>query len=234
MIPTPAAVSALSPAHVTITKAEETTLSPAAASREIIVLDVVERLTFGVIFARFAFLTIENLLATPNIETCLMLVSEVLPCALILFRKSSKAVSTQPVDWFFGLAGSIAPLLIKPAAVAPLLPSAICLTVIIGGIFTQIAAKIVLGRSFGVVAANRGVKVVGPYRLVRHPMYAGYTITHIGLLLAMPSLLNATLYALALAFQVVRTLREEAVLMQSQDYRDFAARVRYRLLPGVF
>jgi protein-S-isoprenylcysteine O-methyltransferase Ste14 len=65
-------------------------------------------------------------------------------------------------------------------------------------------------------------------------MYAGYTATQIGLLQAMPSLLNAALYALAFAFQVVRILREEAALMQSQDYRDFAARGRYRLLPSVF
>ena len=117
---------------------------------------------------------------------------------------------------------------------APLLPSVICLLIIIGGIFTQITAKIVLGRSFGVVAANRGVKVAGPYRIIRHPMYAGYTITHIGLLLSMPSLLNAALYTLAFSFQVVRILREEAVLVRSEDYRDFCSRVRYRLLPGVF
>jgi len=125
-------------------------------------------------------------------------------------------------------------LLIKPVAAAPVLPEAICLLVIVGGIFTQIAAKFALGRSFGIIAANRGVKITGPYRIVRHPMYAGYTVTHIGLLLAMPSLLNAALYTLAFAFQVIRTLREEAVLMQAQDYRDFAARVHYRLLPGVF
>lgn len=163
-----------------------------------------------------------------------MPISEVLPCVLIVFRKPSKALSTRPTDWFFAMAGSIAPLLIKPTAVAPLLPAAICLLIIVGGIFTQITAKVVLGRSFGVVAANRGVKIAGPYQIVRHPMYAGYTITHIGLLLSMPSLLNAALYALAFTFQVVRILREEAVLTQSEDYRDLCARVRYRLLPGVF
>jgi protein-S-isoprenylcysteine O-methyltransferase Ste14 len=108
------------------------------------------------------------------------------------------------VHWF---CGSITPLLIKPAAEAPLLPPAICLSAIIVGLCTQVCAKFVLGRSFGMVAANRGVKIAGPYRFIRHPMYAGYTITHIGLLLAMPSLLNAALYALALAFQVIRTLR---------------------------
>jgi protein-S-isoprenylcysteine O-methyltransferase Ste14 len=50
----------------------------------------------------------------------------------------------------------------------------------------------------------------------------------------MPSLLNAILYASALALQIVRILREERILCQDQHYRDFAARVSYRLLPGVF
>lgn len=100
--------------------------------------------------------------------------------------------------------------------------------------FIQISAKVALGVSFGLVAANRGVRVSGPYRFVRHPMYAGYVITHVGLLLAMPSAFNALLYACALLLQIVRIKREERVLMQDQQYQDFSARVRYRLLPGVF
>ena len=233
MLPSSAAVSTLSSTHVTATKAGASEF-PSATPRVVTALDIGERIIFVAIFSRFAFATTQTLLAVPNIETFLMLVSEALPCALIVFRKSPKALSTQPADWLFGLAGSVAPLLIKPAAVGNFVPQVVCLTLILAGLFTQIAAKIVLGRSFGVVAANRGVKRAGPYRFVRHPMYAGYTISHIGLLLAMPSLLNATLYVLAFTFQVIRILREEAVLMQSREYQDFAAQVRYRLLPGVF
>jgi protein-S-isoprenylcysteine O-methyltransferase Ste14 len=229
-----AATPTFSTAHATIAEPERTTAPSAPMSLEMIWLDVLERVIYVAIFARFAVLTIQHLLLTPSIEAFLMPISEVLPCVLIVFRKPSNALSTRPADWLFAMAGSIAPLLIKPAAVAPLLPSTICLLIMSGGIFTQITAKVVLGRSFGIVAANRGVKIAGPYRIIRHPMYAGYTITHIGLLLSMPSLLNAALYALAFSFQVVRILREEVVLMQSEDYRDFCARVRYRLLPGIF
>ena len=100
--------------------------------------------------------------------------------------------------------------------------------------FIQISTKVALGVSFGLVAANRGVRVSGPYRFVRHPMYAGYVITHVGLCSAMPSAINALLYVCALSLQIVRIKREERVLMQDQQYRDFSARVRYRLLPGVF
>ena len=102
------------------------------------------------------------------------------------------------------------------------------------GLFVQISAKIILGRSFGIVAANRGVKVAGPYRFVRHPMYAGYIINHIGFLLAFPSLWNVALYSTELVIQITRLLREEALLNQDKSYRDYASQVRYRLLPKVF
>jgi protein-S-isoprenylcysteine O-methyltransferase Ste14 len=102
------------------------------------------------------------------------------------------------------------------------------------GLYVQISAKVFLGRSFGLVAANRGIKVTGPYRIVRHPMYAGYTIIHVGFLLSFPSLWNLVLYSTQLAIQMARLLREELLLNQDQSYRDYAARVRYRLIPMIF
>jgi protein-S-isoprenylcysteine O-methyltransferase Ste14 len=38
--------------------------------------------------------------------------------------------------------------------------------------------------------ANRGVVSSGLYRLVRHPIYMGYLITHAGFLLANPTVWN--------------------------------------------
>ena len=102
------------------------------------------------------------------------------------------------------------------------------------GLCVQISAKVILGRSFGLIAANRGIKVAGPYRIVRHPMYAGYTILHVGFLLAFPSIWNLALYSTELAIQVARLLREELLLNQDQSYRDYADRVRYRLIPTIF
>ena len=41
-----------------------------------------------------------------------------------------------------------------------------------------IAGKITLGRSFGIVPANRGVVTAGR-TLVRHPIYTGYLVSHL-------------------------------------------------------
>ena len=102
------------------------------------------------------------------------------------------------------------------------------------GLYVQISGKLILGRSFGLIAANRGIKMAGPYRFVRHPIYAGYTIIHVGFLLAFPSLWNVVLYSTELAIQIARLLREELLLNQDQNYRAYAARVRYRLIPMIF
>ncbi len=65
-------------------------------------------------------------------------------------------------------------------------------------------------------------------------MYAGYTLTHIGFLLGFPLLQNSLLYFTAFLIDVTRLVREESVLNHDPLYRKYAARVRYRLLPGVF
>jgi protein-S-isoprenylcysteine O-methyltransferase Ste14 len=60
------------------------------------------------------------------------------------------------------------------SAPGDVIPQELCSLVILSGLLSQISAKLVLWRSFGIVAAVREVKVAGPYRVVRHPMYLGY------------------------------------------------------------
>ncbi len=87
------------------------------------------------------------------------------------------------------------------------------------------------------IQTERGHHVVssGPYRWMRHPGYAGTLLTS----LATPVLLDsrwAFLPAVLLtAVLVVRTALEDRVLHDElAGYREYAKRVRYRLLPGVW
>ena len=55
--------------------------------------------------------------------------------------------------------------------------------VILIGLILHLGAKLNLRRSFGIVPADRGVKTLGLYAFVRHPMYLGYMVAHVGFLL---------------------------------------------------
>jgi protein-S-isoprenylcysteine O-methyltransferase Ste14 len=104
---------------------------------------------------------------------------------------------------------------------------------VLGGCFTLVAFCY-LGRSFGVVAANRGLKVSGPYRFVRHPIYASHTLTTGGFLLANFSPINAALFLVITAAQIARIEAEERLLTATASYGDYRGRVRWRLLPGLY
>ncbi|MEO8319408.1 MAG: isoprenylcysteine carboxylmethyltransferase family protein [Bradyrhizobium sp.] len=198
------------------------------------ILDLTERVVISAMFCNFTFQIVGSFEQTFEIETLLLFFSELLPFLFILLRRPSATLSDRPLDWFFGFAGTTAVLLVTPATVDPLIWRGACFAIIMIGICTQISAKVALGLSFGIVAANRGVRVDGPYRFVRHPMYVGYTTAHVGLLLAMPSITNALLYAGALGLQIVRIQREERILFLDPAYKAFAARVRYRLAPLIY
>lgn len=79
------------------------------------------------------------------------------------------------------------------------------------------------------------VVTAGPYRLVRHPAYAGTVVTSLATPLLLGSLWALIPAALAVCQLVVRTALEDKTLQEElEGYRDYAARVRYRLLPGVW
>jgi protein-S-isoprenylcysteine O-methyltransferase Ste14 len=208
---------------------------PWYAPSQAFLLDAAERLLILAIYGQFAVRLLSLSIESLNIGSALLVMSEAIPLFFLLVRRFSTNVSRDPFDWSVAIVGTSLPLLILPNPTgAPLLPGIACDIIIMVGLCIQIAAKVSLGRAFGIVAANRGVESTGAYRFVRHPMYLGYTMTHVGFLMLMPSVLNAILYSLAFFLQVVRLMREENVLVRDPEYQAFKSRVRYRLIPGVF
>jgi len=104
----------------------------------------------------------------------------------------------------------------------------------LGSALLAIASVLTLGRSFGVVAANRGIKTRGPYRIVRHPIYASYLVGMVGYALENPSFRNLILFSTVIGFQVARIRSEEQCLLDDPEYRSYKRRVRYRLVPFVY
>ena len=88
-----------------------------------------------------------------------------------------------------------------------------------------------MGRSFGLVPANRGIVTSGPYRIVRHPIYLGYFLTHLAFLLSMWSAYNFCIYAFLYTLQFLRIREEEKFLRNDESYQDYVLSVRYRFIP---
>jgi len=104
----------------------------------------------------------------------------------------------------------------------------------IAGLLFLCYAKLSLGRSFGVLPATRRLVTHGPYRWLRHPIYFGYLIAHLGFLLANFSLQNLAVLLVLYSAQIVRIHREEEMLGTFPAYPDYCKAVRYRLIPGVY
>jgi len=109
---------------------------------------------------------------------------------------------------------------------------------IIGYVFSSYA--LIVNRFFsGMVRlqTDRGQQVIstGPYRIVRHPGYAGGILAY----LATPILLNSIWILipifLTIALFVVRTFLEDRFLQENlAGYREYAERVKFRLIPGIW
>jgi len=75
----------------------------------------------------------------------------------------------------------------------------------------------------------------GPYRFVRHPGYAGNILALFGIVLALSSVWTLIPAAVATIISVIRTGLEDRTLQEElPGYQDYAQRVRYRLMPGVY
>jgi protein-S-isoprenylcysteine O-methyltransferase Ste14 len=88
-----------------------------------------------------------------------------------------------------------------------------------------------------VVKIQEGQQVIdtGPYAIVRHPMYASALLLLIGLPLLLGSWIGLALsvvFIIGIAWRAVH--EEHALRTELQGYADYAARVRYRFIPGVW
>jgi protein-S-isoprenylcysteine O-methyltransferase Ste14/uncharacterized membrane protein (UPF0127 family) len=161
-----------------------------------------------------------------------LIILETIIVVLFLTRRPVRLQSRRVLDWTLGVAGSYLPMLLRPRGPSgslALLGEMLEIT----GVTVAVIALVFLGRSFGIVAANRGVKTGGAYGVVRHPMYAGYFLTYVGYAVSYPTLLNASLAIVTLATQIARALMEERVLSHDPAYQEYRRQTPWRFIPYV-
>lgn len=195
-----------------------------------VAVDLIERLLLVAMYIWFLYHILPSIWGQPY--NMLTMATETFTVGLVLIRRPGTTATTL-YAWAVAFVGTCLPLSVIPGGTA-LVPVWGAAFIMLYGVLISFSAKLSLRRSFGVVAASRGVRRSGPYRFVRHPMYLGYSLTNIGFLLLNPSLWNLGIYSFTFVAAVLRIGEEEKMLSQDKDYRDYAEAVHSRLIPGLY
>jgi protein-S-isoprenylcysteine O-methyltransferase Ste14 len=199
-----------------------------------LIRDYLGRACVGALFLRLSYNFLADFLQTGRLTGLLFLVSEALVVVLTIVRRPARRVDRSAMAAALTVASVLGPPLLRPTSTAALLPDAFTALVSIAGVLVVIAGKVTIGRSFGLVPANRGIVSGGPYNIVRHPIYAGYLLTHAATLAVYPSVWNVAVILVADTALVFRALAEERVLGADADYQRYCGRVPWHLVPGLF
>jgi protein-S-isoprenylcysteine O-methyltransferase Ste14 len=165
----------------------------------------------------------------PTIATAGLLLINTVFLVLFMVRRDAKVVGGA-LDLAVALAGTCLVALLADQdsfGDPPLVPT----VVQVAGIAGWAWALISLGRSFGIVAADRGLVQHGPYRFIRHPVYAFEILFFLGYLGAVPTPRSFIIIGAWIVFQCLRIVREERIIA---GYGDYAGNVRRRLIPFVW
>ena len=207
----------------------------AEGPRHPVASDLLARTAVGAMFTLLSINLLADYIRTGHVTGLLLLVGESLVVVLTILRRRAISVDRSVAAAIMTTVSLAGPALLRATDGQVSLASDQATALLSAvGLVLVVAGKMTLGRSFGVVPANRGVVVRGPYSLVRHPIYTGYLITHVAFLIAHPAPWNLSIILIADVALVVRALMEERVLSADATYRQYCQRVGWHLVPGVF
>jgi protein-S-isoprenylcysteine O-methyltransferase Ste14 len=204
--------------------------APHSARQKELVVDFGERLLLVAMYIWFVSRMLPSVWSHPY--NMLALIAETFTVTFVVIRRPGTTAATF-YAWAVAFIGTCLPLAVVPVA-APLVPVWAGAFLMLYGLMISFSAKLTLRRSFGVVAACRGVRRGGPYKFVRHPMYLGYCVTNVGFLLLNPAFWNFAIYGIAFVATLLRIGEEEKMLCHDEAYGEYAGAVRHRLFPGLY
>ncbi len=184
------------------------------------------------LFLLFAYAHYQNFARYQRPSGLLMVAAEALFAFFFLTRAQADTTEFSVSAWASMIGGTFLPMLLRPVEAPQDVHAGQLLQVV--GISFAAYGILSLNRSFGLLPAHRGVKTMGAYRWVRHPLYGAYVVMAAGYLVSNFTLRNVTIVFVGYACQVLRIFNEERVLSEYPAYLEYKARTRWRLLPYVF
>lgn len=191
-------------------------------------------IVLALLWGKFAFNAYQRWAQTGSLILLGLVLYNTLLVSVTIARRPSVSTSTQIKDWLVAVLTVGISLLFQPGEWHHM-PAQAAGSILQGvGLLIMMVALATLGRSFGVVAANRGIKHSGLYGWIRHPLYAGELVLFTGFLLTTFSPYNLILWFGVLCGLVIRSWVEEDHLSQDPEYRGYMKAVPYRFFPGMF
>ncbi len=193
--------------------------------------ETVANITLVVFYSFFIYRFSVHYIETHRVSSLLYVLVESMFVIMAFTRRKPSQISTSFTTWIIAFSGALLPLLALPTGTRDYFaPQALqFLSVLLQGY-----GILSLNKSFGLVAANRGIITGGFYRFIRHPLYFSYFIGIAGFLINHFSFYNAFLFSVFGMCQLQRIRHEETLLCHDPDYKAYMKITRWRLLPYVY
>jgi len=157
----------------------------------------------------------------------LPLLAHSLLAAILLILNGESSNDSPLVQQFIAWCSALLPLTIHVGLEIPVIVRVLSL----GGIVFSLWGLASLGKAFDIAPADRGLVIRGPYRFMRHPIYAGELFSILMMALTDLSLWNGIVISLLVFTLVNRIQWEEKII---NGYADYAKHVPSRLVPGLW
>jgi protein-S-isoprenylcysteine O-methyltransferase Ste14 len=153
----------------------------------------------------------------------------------MLFRTAPVRVTPNPWYWLLAFVASYQGLAFAAFGQhgVALVPNLVTDFLAVLSLAVVVYARYSLGRSIGLVPAQRVIMTRGAYGFVRHPIYTAAFIGYLGFALRVYTPRNATMVVIGAGLFVIKSFVEEWFLREDREYVDYVARVRWRWFPGL-
>jgi protein-S-isoprenylcysteine O-methyltransferase Ste14 len=182
----------------------------------------------------FAMSTYLTWLRTHAIVALLLFFVNTLFALLFVLRRHSVEVSENPKDWMITASTILLSFTLHVQQMGNIYALAVAQAIQGIGVTVILISLVALGRSFGLIPANRDIKTHSLYSYVRHPLYTGELLFYFGFLIGNLSWFNAFIVGCIFMGLNLRATAEERLLSHDKSYVSYLETVRFRFFPKLF